>query len=69
MVEIEEHPQGYLLIENHCPICKAATRCEQLCQSELNVFSKLLEPDYSVQRTEHIVSGQRRCTYLISQKK
>jgi predicted ArsR family transcriptional regulator len=68
-VEIEEQPQGYLLIENHCPICKAATRCEQLCQSELNVFSKLLEPDYSVQRTEHIVSGQRRCTYLISQKK
>jgi predicted ArsR family transcriptional regulator len=69
MVEIEEHPQGYLLIENHCPICKAATRCEKLCQSELNVFSKLLEADYSVQRTEHIVSGQRRCTYLISQKK
>jgi predicted ArsR family transcriptional regulator len=69
MVEIEDHPQGYLLIENHCPICKAATRCDKLCQSELNIFSKLLANDFFVERKEHIVTGQRRCTYLISHKK
>jgi len=65
MAELEQTEQGYLLIENHCPICKAATRCPNLCTSELNVFQRLLGQDYHIQRQEHIIQGQRRCTYLI----
>ncbi len=66
MAELEKTEQGFTLIENHCPICKAATRCPNLCQSELNVFQNLLGQDYLIDRQEHIIQGERRCTYLIS---
>lgn len=65
MAELQETPSGFLFIENHCPICKAATRCRSLCQSELNVFQRLIGDDYLVSRTEHIVEGERRCVYSI----
>ncbi len=65
MAELEKTAQGYVLIENHCPICKAATRCPNLCQSELNVFQHLLGSEYQIQRQEHIIQGERRCTYFI----
>lgn len=65
MVELEQTPDGFVLIENHCPICQAATRCPAFCQSELNVFKFLLKDICSIERNEHIVSGQRRCTYTI----
>lgn len=66
MAELQETPSGFLFIENHCPICKAATRCRSLCQSELNVFQRLIGDDYLVSRTEHIVEGERRCVYKVS---
>lgn len=66
MVEVEAFEQGYRLIENHCPICRAATRCPSLCQSELNVFRQLLGTTVNINREEHIVSGERRCCYLIT---
>ncbi|MGR5070477.1 MULTISPECIES: helix-turn-helix transcriptional regulator [Vibrio] len=65
MAELEQDEQGFILIENHCPICKAATRCPSLCLSELNVFQALLGIETKVERTEHIISGQRRCVYRI----
>jgi predicted ArsR family transcriptional regulator len=33
---------GYLLIENHCPICAAATSCQGFCRSELEIFRRAL---------------------------
>lgn len=66
MAELEQNDEGFVLIENHCPICKAATRCPSLCQSELAVFQQLLGDDCSIARTEHIVQGQRRCCYQIT---
>ena len=57
-----------LLIENHCPICAAASACPGLCNSELQVFRELLGPGVSIERTEHIVAGQRRCVYAIRAK-
>ncbi|MEF1289248.1 helix-turn-helix transcriptional regulator [Vibrio sp. M260118] len=65
IAELEQTSSGYRLIENHCPICKAATRCPSLCRSELNIFQALLGSDLSVERTEHIVAGERRCVYQI----
>ena len=65
MAELKEHDDHYILIENHCPICKAATRCPSLCQSELNVFTELLKDECHVSRTEHIIAGERRCTYTL----
>lgn len=61
-------PQGdgaFLLVENHCPICAAATACTGLCATELEVFQSVLGNDVEVTRTEHIVSGARRCAYRV----
>ncbi len=66
MAELEQDSDGFILIENHCPICKAATRCPNLCQSELNVFQALLGSQTTIERTEHIIDGHRRCVYRIS---
>ncbi len=61
-----EQPDGsLLLIENHCPICAAATACQGFCRAELEVFRSVLGPDVEVERQDHIVSGGRRCTYSI----
>jgi predicted ArsR family transcriptional regulator len=56
---------GWLLIEDHCPICAAATQCQGFCRSELALFQRCLGPDVRVERTEHLLSGARRCAYLV----
>jgi len=55
----------FMLVENHCPICAAATACQGFCRSELDIFRSVLGPDVAIERTEHIVGGGRRCSYLI----
>lgn len=66
MASWTQEPDGtLLLVENHCPICAAATACQGFCRAELDVFQAVLGPDVAVERSEHIVSGGRRCTYLI----
>ena len=65
----EWHPQedgSYLLAENHCPICAAAWDCQGLCRSELKIFQSVLGDDVTVERTEHIIAGARRCAYRIA---
>jgi predicted ArsR family transcriptional regulator len=70
LAEVKAQKDGSLqLIENHCPICAAATACSSLCGSELQVFRELLGPGVSIERTEHIVAGARRCVYQIAVKK
>jgi predicted ArsR family transcriptional regulator len=56
---------GYLLVENHCPICTAAAACAGLCGAELEVFQEVLGPQAEVVRTEHILAGSRRCAYRV----
>lgn len=60
---------GYVLVENHCPICVAATTCQGFCRAEHDTFREVLGPDASVVRNEHIVAGDRRCVYRISRKR
>ena len=57
---------AYVLVENHCPICVAATACQGFCRAELDTFRAVLGPDVAVERSEHIVAGDRRCVYRIS---
>jgi len=67
MAEVIELPQGdLLLVENHCPIYAAAKTCQKLCGSELQVFRAVLGTEVSVERVEHILAGDRRCTYRVS---
>lgn len=66
MAEVKAEGKGsFLLIENHCPICVAATQCQGICTTELDLFRKVLGPDVIIEREDHIISGARRCTYRI----
>ena len=66
MAECTARPDGTILLaENHCPICVAAESCQGLCREELSLFRELLGKKTSVERTEHILAGARRCAYLI----
>ncbi|MCR9214609.1 MAG: transcriptional regulator [Proteobacteria bacterium] len=67
MAEVETLGKGeYRLIENHCPICAAATKCQGLCRSELDIFRMILGPEAQVEREDHILAGARRCAYRIT---
>ncbi len=66
MAEVRRDGPGFLFIENHCPICAAATACQGFCVSELELFRSALGPGVSVERAEHILAGDRRCAYRIT---
>jgi len=65
MAEAKRDGRDWLLIENHCPICSAATACTGLCKNELKVFADVLGKDIDIAREEHILSGARRCVYRV----
>jgi predicted ArsR family transcriptional regulator len=60
---------AFLFVENHCPICAAATACQGFCAIELDLFRSVLGPDVRVEREEHIIGGDRRCAYRITATK
>jgi predicted ArsR family transcriptional regulator len=62
---MEPAGEGWLLIENHCPICAAARKCQGFCRSELQIFRAAMGDDALVERCEHLISGDRRCVYNI----
>lgn len=67
MAEYTKDQEGYLLIENHCPICAAAKSCQGFCAAELNIFKHVLGDGVQISRLDHIVSGDRRCAYRIAE--
>jgi predicted ArsR family transcriptional regulator len=67
-VRAEEEGGGFLLVENHCPICAAANACQGFCSTELDLFRTVLGPGVEVERVEHIVSGDQRCAYRVRPK-
>jgi predicted ArsR family transcriptional regulator len=67
MAQVKREGEGsFLLVENHCPICAAATACQGFCQTELSLFRAVLGPGVNVERVEHILSNDRRCAYRIT---
>jgi predicted ArsR family transcriptional regulator len=64
-VRAEGEGGGFLLVENHCPICAAANACQGFCSTELELFRAVLGPSVEVERVEHIVSGDQRCAYRV----
>jgi predicted ArsR family transcriptional regulator len=54
MARLEELPgEGYLLVEDHCPICAAAITCQGFCSIELEVFRGLLDEGWQIERRDH----------------
>lgn len=70
LAEVVDDPDGngVLLIEHHCPICTAASACAGLCISELDVFRKVLGDGVRVERTQHLLGGDRRCAYRVTRR-
>jgi predicted ArsR family transcriptional regulator len=66
MARAEKHGRDWLLVEDHCPICAAATSCQGFCRSELALFQHCLGPGVRVERVEHLLAGARRCAYRVS---
>jgi predicted ArsR family transcriptional regulator len=64
----KEEEGSYLLVENHCPICAAASACTGFCRSEQAIFEYVLGRNVRVERIEHLLAGARRCAYRITKK-
>ena len=65
LAEVHEDGGDLLLIEHHCPIREAATACGALCSAELDAFRRALGPGVEVTRTQHLLTGDRRCAYRV----
>jgi len=68
MAEAHRDPvgDGWLFVENHCPICAAAKLCTGLCREELALFQRILGRDVRVERVSHIIAGAGRCAYRVT---
>jgi predicted ArsR family transcriptional regulator len=67
MAEVKpDGKEGFLFIENHCPICAAASACQGFCASELDVFRSVMGTGVTIERSEHILGGDRRCVYRVT---
>ncbi|CDL85820.1 helix-turn-helix transcriptional regulator [Xenorhabdus cabanillasii] len=64
---IVQEDNSVLFVENHCPICAAASICQGFCRAELKMFREILQAQ--VERTEYILNGARRCAYRITPSK
>jgi len=58
----------FLLSEHHCPICDIASKCQEFCGSEIEIFKSILGPEVSIERMEHLQTGDHRCSYKILKK-
>jgi predicted ArsR family transcriptional regulator len=67
MADWSRAPDGsFLLVENHCPICAAATLCQGFCRDELELFGEVLGENVRVEREEHMLAEARRCAYRVT---
>jgi len=66
MAEWKESDGAWYFIENHCPICAAATECQGFCRAELRNFKQLLGTGYEITRTQHIITDGTKCIYKIN---
>lgn len=66
MAGYTQEEDGFILFENHCPICAAATICQGFCKSELETFRAILGDTVTVTRIDHVLSGAQRCAYKIT---
>ncbi|EPK8021304.1 helix-turn-helix transcriptional regulator [Providencia huaxiensis] len=68
MAKVEQDGDSWLFIENHCPICAAATACQNFCRSELTLFSEIVGDNGSIEREQYLLNGAGRCVYRVKVK-
>lgn len=69
MASYTQSSNGFILTENHCPICTVAQTCHAICQSELTIFKDCFDDLASVSRLSHVLEGSRHCVYQFTPKK
>lgn len=57
----------FILSEHNCAIFQVAASCNQLCVHEQKLFQKVLD-GVEVRRESHIISGDKKCTFIIQRK-
>jgi pimeloyl-ACP methyl ester carboxylesterase len=57
MARVERDGKDWLLIEDHCPICAAASTCQGFCRSELRLFQGIVGRDATVTREQYMQAG------------
>jgi predicted ArsR family transcriptional regulator len=65
MARVEHRGGGWLLVEDHCPICAAASSCQGFCRSEQTLFQEVVGSAATVERGEYLLDGGQRCVYWI----
>ncbi|WP_173003011.1 metalloregulator ArsR/SmtB family transcription factor [Chitinophaga sp. SYP-B3965] len=65
LAEYRAEGGGFLMIENHCPICAAANACHDICKVELQTFQQIFKEWATVERLDHVIEGAKHCAYRI----
>lgn len=66
MAEVRLLPNGWLLIENHCPIYAATISNPELGEMDLRLFKNLFAGHASVTKVDHVLDGDRRTAFKIN---
>lgn len=66
MAHVEPHGQGWLFVEDHCPICAAASACRGFCRSEQALFQEVLSDLATLERSEYLLEAGQRCVYVVN---
>ena len=68
MAEMEKRDEDtFILTEHNCAIYQVALSCGKLCAYEQELFHRVLDR-VDVSRESHIISGDKKCTYIIQRR-
>ena len=65
MAQFIKDEEGFIFIENHCPIGAAAHANPAICSAEFKTLQTVIGLNVPIKRIEYIVEGGRRCAYRI----
>lgn len=65
MAQLIKDEEGFLFIENHCPIGAAAHANPAICSAEFKTLQSVIGEAVKIKRIEYIGDGGRRCAYRI----
>lgn len=68
MAQLIRDEEGFIFVENHCPIGAAAHANPAICCAEFKTLQTVIGDHVPVKRIEYIVDGGRRCAYRIYDK-
>jgi predicted ArsR family transcriptional regulator len=66
MAQLIKDDEGFIFVENHCPIGAAAHANPGICIAEFKTLQTVIGENVPMRRIEYIVDGGRRCAYRIN---